>query len=353
MIEIPEDESLDAVMDDLPRRAVLNRMITSLTPEQAALGKTFVDGWRAKAFAVRPTNKARAEEGFKRAYAALGLGVPKVVWCPSPLKGIEITSRHASKIGGDARGFLSAALIDVDTTNTIEPQLYKKLTDKFLTLNVPGKDVGDGVRAELNIRAIMIEEEDACSGCIGDRVSKLLRFLSINAVVVPSVASKLALASYMKTALNIGNDGILGLMDAAEAHWFWPGTKVIVASERPTVMMFDDKQRVHCGSGPAIRFADGFEIHCWHGVRVSREAFSTEEVKWDLIEQSADKDVLEALKDIRIKRWGSKVLVAPAEATADAGEVESAEDREKAAEAAQRLGGLDGLRGLITDDDEE
>jgi hypothetical protein len=42
----------------------------------------------------------------------------------------------------------------------------------------------------------------------------------------------------------------------------------VFISERPEYIKMDDTGRTHCENGPAIRYADGFEVYIWHGTRV-------------------------------------------------------------------------------------
>jgi hypothetical protein len=41
-------------------------------------------------------------------------------------------------------------------------------------------------------------------------------------------------------------------------------------SERPEYIKMDDTGRTHCENGPAIQYADGFEVYIWHGVRIPK-----------------------------------------------------------------------------------
>ncbi|MEV0997192.1 DUF6745 domain-containing protein [Nonomuraea sp. NPDC050202] len=60
---------------------------------------------------------------------------------------------------------------------------------------------------------------------------------------------------------------------ASSCHWWWPAEHVCVVSERPvalhTEVSGDDGQvRLHHADGPAVRYADGWSLHSWHGTRV-------------------------------------------------------------------------------------
>ncbi|MBF6175955.1 DUF6745 domain-containing protein [Nocardia blacklockiae] len=55
-------------------------------------------------------------------------------------------------------------------------------------------------------------------------------------------------------------------------HW-WPGRTECVLAERPVALHTEpagdrDEVRPHRADGPAIRYADGWELYFWHGTRV-------------------------------------------------------------------------------------
>jgi hypothetical protein len=45
----------------------------------------------------------------------------------------------------------------------------------------------------------------------------------------------------------------------------------VFVSKRPTVLLVDDQQRLHCGTGPALAFADGTAVYSWRNQRVPAE----------------------------------------------------------------------------------
>ena len=59
---------------------------------------------------------------------------------------------------------------------------------------------------------------------------------------------------------------------AEVAGCLYPYDGVAFVSRRPTVLRLDDQQhdqqQLHCETGPAMFFLDGFEIYAWHGTRV-------------------------------------------------------------------------------------
>ncbi|MCG5220207.1 DUF6745 domain-containing protein [Streptosporangium soli] len=60
---------------------------------------------------------------------------------------------------------------------------------------------------------------------------------------------------------------------ARSCGWWWPREDVCVISERPVAVhteVFGDsgEVRLHHADGPAMRYADGWDVHAWHGTRV-------------------------------------------------------------------------------------
>ena len=62
----------------------------------------------------------------------------------------------------------------------------------------------------------------------------------------------------------------LDIMDriGRQCEWWWPFGNVVFASQRPAAVHWDDARRLHCETGPAVRYADGYSLHAWHGLRV-------------------------------------------------------------------------------------
>ena len=93
--------------------------------------------------------------------------------------------------------------------------------------------------------------------------------------------------------LRVETDRDLAIMEriAVQCEWWWPYENIVVASERPTGVRWDDQRRLHCETGPAIRYSDGYELFAWHGVRIPPEwvadkAITPEDaLRWPNMEQ--------------------------------------------------------------------
>ena len=71
-------------------------------------------------------------------------------------------------------------------------------------------------------------------------------------------------------------------------------------SRRPDALRFDDQQRLHSETGPAMSFASGYAIHSWHGTRVPAQ--------W--IEDKANVEAAEVLgtQDANVRSAGIQAL---------------------------------------------
>lgn len=58
---------------------------------------------------------------------------------------------------------------------------------------------------------------------------------------------------------------------ARHGGMLWMLPHVNVACERPSMLKFDDQERVHCADGPAVTYRDGWEVYAWHGVYVPKD----------------------------------------------------------------------------------
>ena len=58
---------------------------------------------------------------------------------------------------------------------------------------------------------------------------------------------------------------------AQSCCWWWAYENYVIVCERPTTAKLDDRGRLHGQNGPALAFADGWQVHSWHGTRVPAE----------------------------------------------------------------------------------
>ena len=79
---------------------------------------------------------------------------------------------------------------------------------------------------------------------------------------------------------------------ARNAGWWWPMRDTVILTDRPDTLHRDPQGRLHCETGPALRYRDGWAIHAIHGVRVPA----------DLIEQGWDADRVLSERNAEVRR---------------------------------------------------
>lgn len=99
----------------------------------------------------------------------------------------------------------------------------------------------------------------------------------LDGVLWPAFAHYAAAARFYR---HVGADPVPGLALrqnlleelCREGYWSWLGENVVVCGEGPTVAHYDDEQRLHNATGPALEFADGFVVYAMQGFLVPPEA---------------------------------------------------------------------------------
>ena len=86
------------------------------------------------------------------------------------------------------------------------------------------------------------------------------------------------------------NLDVAGLSTVARnAGWWWPMRDTVILTDRPDTLHRDPQGRLHCETGPALRYRDGWAIHAIHGVRVPADLIETGwDVKRTLEEDNAE-----------------------------------------------------------------
>jgi hypothetical protein len=87
--------------------------------------------------------------------------------------------------------------------------------------------------------------------------------------------------------------------------------EVCFVCERPTQIHFDHASRLHSENGPAIKFSDGFELHSWSGVTISKQVAETpEELMFAAIQAETNAEV----RRVMIERYGVARFISRASA---------------------------------------
>jgi len=184
--------------------------LNRLTAEQEAILLAIRDKWLSIGLSTEPADRKRAEAGVALAYQAAGMKPPSlVIWLRSPLEGAY-----------------GATLLKEDQ---VKDQVWAQVKDQ--------------VRAQV---------WEAVFG--GHDASWLGFYAAFNCFGI-EVANKLR-----------------GLQEVAQScGWWWPFADAVILTERPNKILRDDQNRLHCETGPALSYPDGFSIYAWHGTRLPAE----------------------------------------------------------------------------------
>jgi len=208
--------------------------ITKLTADQEAAMVAKRDEWLAIGRNTAPIDRDKAEAAISAMYAAIGKDRPKFMFFQSPWQaGMAIAiMKTISKDGFPAN--LGANL---------EANLWANLR----------ANLGDNLRA--NLRANLGDNLDL-SYLAGQHWCAWEVFYDLcNEIGVPYSEKD-------RSTLD------LWLEQSKTCHWWWPKDGLVIATDRHTILLVDDSGRLHCETGPAVAYADGWKQYYWHGVHM-------------------------------------------------------------------------------------
>ena len=184
--------------------------LNRLTAEQEAILLAIRDKWLSIGLSTEPADRKRAEAGVALAYQAAGMKPPSlVIWLRSPLEGAY-----------------GATLLKEDQ---VKDQVWAQVKDQVRD------QVGEAVFGGHDASWLGFY---AAFNCFGIEVANKLR----------------------------------GLQEVAQScGWWWPFADAVILTERPNKILRDDQNRLHCETGPALSYPDGFSIYAWHGTRLPAE----------------------------------------------------------------------------------
>jgi len=238
------------------------KRLEHLTPEQEALLPVVRDEWLAVGLSTERADRPAAEAAARLAYEKAGLDAPRlVIWLRSPLEG----SVGAAMLPG-----LLSRLAERDgqvwdqVWGQVGGQVWGQVRDQ-----VRGQ-VGDQVRDQV-WGQVRDQVRDQVWGQVRDQVWGQVRM----SLWGQHDAGWLGWADAfgrlgIDTSLSLGLQGV-----ARSAGWWWAFRDAVILTERPLVLNRDVRGRLHCETGPAIAYPDGFGVWAWHGVRVPRDVIET------------------------------------------------------------------------------
>ena len=278
--------------------------------------------WKKNAYVDQPTDKLRAEDAINAIYKRAGLEPPMIIWTQSPLANVfaKVSIDYLSNADLSIPWGFKHRDQFVEN-NDIRGSAWQSVCEAGWSVG----DIGTGSEAWDNVRLYEIRKDicwnhiapsqvyGASNGLIGYNldnawysvgdivaarsnndwlVDMLMRYSFAKEYPNPNMYSGGSRSMHLRFIRNKGgfryqkNLNCLPILvsdqvDSRYAHpasmlydiqtlrdfagWVMPYENICFVSERPEYVHFDENQRLHCETGPAIRFSDGFEICAWHG----------------------------------------------------------------------------------------
>ena len=230
-------------------------MLTKLTKKQEAMIPEYRDKWLKIGLSTEPLDFERAKSAATKCYQIAGLEPPKLwIRMRSPIE--AAVAATILKNGAQVRDQVGAQV-----WAQVWAQVRAQVRDQV------GDQVGDQVWDQV----------------YGAHDASWLGFYDFFAVCGIDVAK------------------LHGLIELAQCCGWWaPYKNVCILQDRPSKIQFDGEKRLHCESGPAIEYRDGFAVYAWHGTRIPKE--------WIESRETIDAHKLLTHENIEQRRAGCEIL---------------------------------------------
>ena len=246
-------------------------MIEKLTRDQEALLPVYRDRWLEIGLSCEPLDLEKAKEAVKKIYAAANLKAPKQFYVfDSPMSAA-----------------MGAAVLK---QNQVRDQVWDQVRNQVG--NQVGNQVWDQVRNQVGNQVrnqVGNQVWDQVRGQVWDQV----RGQVWGQVYGAHDDGWLSFYNYFIEVCGLNScEPLQGLMDLARVCGWWaPYENAVIFQHRHCELYRDDEHRLHCETGPAVLYRDGFSIYAWHGVVIPGEWINgklptaNEAVAWPNMEQ--------------------------------------------------------------------
>ncbi|MEG4231477.1 hypothetical protein QUA40_05065 [Microcoleus sp. Pol11C3] len=272
--------------------------IDRLTPEQEALIPVYREKWRAIALSTEPIDRQKAAEAVTAAYALLGKKPPLILFCDSPYASFHPTFSQMESLFWNDPWQQPDGLLDWQLDLQLDWQLRRQLTTLLGKHHLKSKLVRRLNRELLNPEIQELEVQ------LMRQLESQLAYQPIT--YFPSERLAHYFPSGILTGLGSFLDFYISVLNcpynkrkwsiyqslAKYCGWIVPFKRVCFICDRPTILSFDNQQRLHAVGSPAILFKDGFKVYAVNGVRVpelyGKQHPSQWRADWLLSERNAE-----------------------------------------------------------------
>jgi hypothetical protein len=273
--------------------------ITSLTGAQEQRLCEYRRAWLARGLRTDPADRNRAECAITELYRVAGYPRPSFAWCGS----IYAATLETQRLRRSESVF----------TPLLEPLRASLRSSLALT-------VGERFRAALWASMWASLAVTLCSSLRDRLCAGLHAAAPVTAPPAfggPHDACWIAFYQYAERELGAQFGGMCRQrLDwwsaiAESTGWWWPYKSAVVLAERPDRLEMEAiselgesdnlRLRLHCATGPAIRFRDGWSLWAWHGTLVPPEVVEMpESLTLERVRCASDPTI----RDVLIERYG-------------------------------------------------
>ncbi len=248
--------------------------------------------WLGHLLSTAPADRPAAEAAICELYRLIGLDPPRFHWVPSPLAALETVppgfrphpSERADRLSGWPLPVRFRRLIDGLADRLDSSVMRRSRTLDPMIRQLVRMPIIDSARSTL--RRVIRSQHDAYEPGY-----------AWHEALCPSWSAHYdAVRRMSDVVFTPDQNSLLDLwaMLARSCGWWLPREEVCVVSERPveihTEVWGDVGQvRLHRPDGPALRYADGWGVHAWHGTKVP--AWVVDDPSVERIEQEANIEV--------------------------------------------------------------
>ena len=200
--------------------------INELIPEQEADLSATRDKWLAIGLSTAPIDREASKAAVAKMYECAGLPAPNVfIFLDSPRQGAIAAALLKDSKLGDQISAQVGAQVGAQVWAQVRAQVWAQVGDQ----------VGDQVWA---------------------------------AVYGSHDASWMGFYEFFRRHFGLAEKAS-GLAEVTQTcGWVWPFSGAVIITDRPSVIALDGEKRLHCATGPAIEYRDGFAVYAWRGVRI-------------------------------------------------------------------------------------
>jgi len=230
--------------------------ITTINEEQKARFPEWVQRYIEIGLSTQPADFDKATAAALRAYELCNIGQPMVV--------LRMSSPYGATLGGCIAWAMLRELgqqvesqVESQVRSQVESQVWSQVWSQVRSQ--VESQVRSQVWSQVRSQVWSQVESQVGSAIYNDRGGAFW-------------SSWIAYVAFMRDVLG-WSDPVLDRFQidedlATSCGWVWWHENVLAISDRPSIVNRDEQGRLHCETGPAIAYRDGWAIHAVHGVVV-------------------------------------------------------------------------------------